>query len=102
MTLLSCFQGDIGPAGPSGPVGETGHGLPGPKVYTAILFQNSKEHICKDFIMLLVFITEFCFTRVIVVIQVYKVQLVKKVKAFPALWFVSATKKLQVLIFCNI
>lgn len=101
MTLLSCLQGDIGLVGPPGPVGETGHGLPGPKVNTAMFIQNSKKHICIDSNMLLVFITEFCLTRVTVVIQVYQVHLVQKVKAFLALWFVSPTKKLQILIFCN-
>lgn len=102
VTLLSSLKGDVGPAGPPGPIGETGHGLPGPKVNTAIfLLECLKKHICIDYIMLLVFITVFCLTREIVVIQDYRVQLVQRVKAFLALWFVSPTKKLQILRVCN-
>lgn len=33
---LGLYQGDVGAAGPPGPIGETGLGIPGPKVNTAV------------------------------------------------------------------
>lgn len=52
-------------------------------------------HVCIDSIVLLVFITTFCLTRVNVVIQVCQVQLVQRAKELLALWFVSLTKLLH-------
>lgn len=98
MALLFCVQGDLGPAGPPGPVGETGHGLPGPKVNTAVfvLFYSGLEHFFTISVYkhhhAVGFITGFCFTRVIEVIMVQRVQSVQRAKAAPALWYEESTK----------